>query len=95
MKAIWNNTVLADSPEVIELEGHVYFPPQAVRREYLRPAPNRSECAWKGTAHYYDIVTPQGENPAAAWYYPDPRPAAAAIRNYIAFWRGVRVVADG
>jgi uncharacterized protein (DUF427 family) len=30
-------------------------------------------------------------NPGAAWYYPDPKPAAEEIRGRIAFWKGVRV----
>lgn len=91
MKACWNDIVLADSDATIELEGNVYFPPASVRREFLRHSRTRTECPWKGTAHYYDIVTANGINRDAAWYYPDPKPAARSIRNYIAFWKGVEI----
>jgi hypothetical protein len=33
------------------------------------------------------------DNPDAAWYYPDPKPAARKIKGYVAFWRGVEVAA--
>jgi len=32
-------------------------------------------------------------NDIAAWYYPEPKPAAAEIKDRIAFWKGVRVEA--
>jgi uncharacterized protein (DUF427 family) len=91
MKACWNGTVLADSDDTIALEGNVYFPPGSVKREYLRDSRTRTECPWKGTAHYYHVVTPTGENPDAAWYYPDPEPAARQICNYVAFWNSVEI----
>jgi uncharacterized protein (DUF427 family) len=31
------------------------------------------------------------ENRDAAWYYPDPKPAASHIKDHVAFWRGVEV----
>ncbi|MGY8797913.1 MAG: DUF427 domain-containing protein [Longimicrobiales bacterium] len=27
----------------------------------------------------------------AAWYYPDPKDRAAHIKDYVAFWGGVRL----
>jgi uncharacterized protein (DUF427 family) len=42
-------------------------------------------------ASYYTVVVDGKENRDAAWYYPDPSPAAAQIAGRIAFWRGVRV----
>ena len=30
-------------------------------------------------------------NKDAAWYYPETKPAAANVKGYIAFWRGVKV----
>jgi uncharacterized protein (DUF427 family) len=48
-------------------------------------------CGWKGTARYHDVVVDGKVNPAAAWYYPDPKPAAANIRGHVAFWQGVTV----
>jgi uncharacterized protein (DUF427 family) len=91
VRAIWNGTVIAESDETVALEGNHYFPPDAVRREHLRPSAERSVCPWKGTASYHDVVVGDAVNPGAAWYYPAPSEAAAAIRDHIAFWRGVTV----
>ena len=94
VKAIWNETVIAQSDDTVVVEGNHYFPPESVRGEYLRPASGTTVCGWKGTAHYYDVVVAGQSNPQAAWYYPDPKQAARQIQGRIAFWKGVRVVAD-
>jgi uncharacterized protein (DUF427 family) len=90
-KAIWNNAVLAQSEEFETVEGNIYFPPGSIRREYFRPSENHTSCPWKGIASYYDIVVDGQSNENAAWYYPDPKPAANQIKDYVAFWHGVRV----
>jgi uncharacterized protein (DUF427 family) len=46
---------------------------------------------WKGTAHYYHVEVDGMRNDNAAWFYPDPKPAASEITGRIAFWKGVRV----
>ncbi len=90
-KAIWNGAVIAESDAVERVEGNLYFPRAAVKAEYLRDSGHSTVCGWKGTARYHDIVVDGATNAAAAWYYPDPKPAAANIRDRIAFWRGVTV----
>lgn len=90
-KAIWNGKVIAQTDRVENVEGNLYFPPESVKREFLRESPTTTVCGWKGTANYYTIVVDGRENPDAVWYYPDPKPAAAKIKGMIAFWRGVRV----
>jgi uncharacterized protein (DUF427 family) len=90
-KAIWNGVVIAESDQTVVVEGNHYFPPDAVRREHLRSSDTHTVCPWKGTASYYTIEGGGRENPDAAWYYPDPKPAAANIRDHVAFWRGVQV----
>ena len=72
----------------------MYFPPTAVRWSELRPSLTVTHCPWKGEAHYYDVRVDGDVNPDAAWYYPDPKPAAANIRDHVAFWRGVTVERD-
>ncbi len=93
-KAIWNDTVIAESSGCIVVESNYYFPADSLRWEYLRPSPRTTYCAWKGTATYYDVEINGNRNPAAAWSYPDPMPAAEAIRGRVAFWQGVRVEPD-
>ena len=68
-----------------------YFPPAAIRKEYFRPSDTHTECGWKGTASYYTLDVNGKQNPDAAWYYPDPKPAAKNIAGYVAFWKGVSV----
>lgn len=90
-KAIWKDTVLADSDKTVVVEGNHYFPPDSVRKEFLNPSSTHTECPWKGTASYYNIEINGAKNPDAAWYYPEPRAAARLIKDHIAFWHGVRV----
>ena len=89
--ATWRGAVLAESPECRLVEGNHYFPPGALRQEYFVPSETHTRCGWKGTASYYDIVVDGHRNRDAAWYYPEPEPAAEEIRGYVAFWRGVTV----
>ena len=92
-KAIWNGTVLAEAPadQVEIVERNVYFPIEAVRREYLRPSATHTVCGWKGTASYYDVVVEGQVNADAAWYYPEPLDAARHVAGRVAFWKGVLV----
>ncbi len=92
-KATWNGTVVAEAPsEAIEMvEGNVYFPPESVKRDYLRENSQHTTCPWKGEASYYDVVIDGEVNEGAAWYYPAPKDAAKEIKDHVAFWRGVTV----
>jgi len=90
-KAIWAGVVLAESDSCVVVEGNHYFPPDAVRRAHFKPSDKTTACSWKGVAHYYDIEAGGMRNPNAAWYYPDPKDAARQIKDYVAFWNGVRV----
>jgi uncharacterized protein (DUF427 family) len=91
MKAIWHDAVIAESDRTVVVEGNHYFPVDAVHSEYLRESHTHSTCPWKGLASYYDVVVSGEVNKDAAWYYPDPKEAAANIRGHVAFWKGVKV----
>jgi uncharacterized protein (DUF427 family) len=91
--AIWAGKVIADSNRCLVVEGNQYFPPDAIKKEFFKPSKYISECPWKGTAHYYTLEVDGMTNENAAWYYPQPKPAAAQIKDHIAFWKGVRVEA--
>jgi uncharacterized protein (DUF427 family) len=90
-KAIWENTVLAESDKTIEVEGNQYFPPEAIKREYFHPSNQHTTCPWKGLASYYNLDVQGKRNANAAWFYPEPKPAANKIKGYVAFWKGVKV----
>jgi uncharacterized protein (DUF427 family) len=89
--ASWNGAVIATSDRCETVEGNRYFPPDAVRHEFLRASDTRTVCPWKGTCSYYDVVVEGKVNKDAAWYYPDTLPAANHIKGYLAFWKGVTV----
>ncbi len=92
-KAMWGGRVLAESNAAVAVEGNQYFPMEAVKKEYLKPSSHTTQCPWKGTAHYYHVEVDGMTNEDAAWYYPEPKLAAAEIKNCVAFWKGVRVEA--
>jgi uncharacterized protein (DUF427 family) len=89
--ATWNGTVIAESDKTVVIEGNHYFPADSVNKQYLRPSTTTSRCPWKGLANYYSLSVDGKTNQDAAWYYAEPSDAAAAIRGYIAFWKGVDV----
>ena len=91
MKAIWNETVLAESDDTILVEGNHYFPAGSIEKQYFQPSETHSVCGWKGTASYYDVVVNGDTNKDAAWYYPDCKPDAKNIEGRVAFWKGVKV----
>ena len=91
VKAVWNGTTIAESDDTVVVEGDHYFPRASVDASRLTDSATTSVCPWKGTAHYHSVVVDGAENRDAAWYYPDPKPAAAEIRDRIAFWKGVQV----
>ena len=94
MKAIWNGAVLAQSDHTVVVEGNHYFPADSIDRRYFVESGKSTVCPWKGAASYYSVVVDGEKNKDAAWYYPQPSAAAEQIRGYVAFWRGVDVVAD-
>ena len=92
-KAIWNGKTIAqaEAGEVRLVEGNVYFPPDKVERNFLKPSDTHTFCPWKGTASYYDVVVDGKSNKDAAWYYPETKDAAKHVKGYVAFWKGVDV----
>lgn len=90
-RAEWNGAVLAESDNTVMVEGNHYFPRDAINPEYFQDSSESTVCHWKGTAAYFDVVVDGKINAGAAWYYPNPKPAASDIKDYVAFWRGVKV----
>lgn len=91
MKAIWENTIVAESDKTGVVEGNHYFPPDAIKREHFAPSDTHTPCPWKGLASYYHVQVGGKSKQDAAWYYPKSKEAARQIKNYVAFWRGVKV----
>lgn len=98
MKAVWNNTVIAQAnkDDLIYIEGNWYFPPSSIKSEYFTPIDMHTTCFWKGEASYYTIDVDGTVNEGGAWYYPKPMDGSIErvkkdFTNYVAFWRGVTV----
>jgi uncharacterized protein (DUF427 family) len=92
-RAIWNDTVIADSDDTVIVEGNHYFPQDSVAAGVLVGSDTHSVCPWKGTASYFSVVVDGETNTDAAWYYPAPKDAAKEITDRVAFWKGVKVEA--
>ena len=92
MKAIWNDTVVAESDDTVVVEGNHYFPVHSIKQEFFTPSDTTTVCGWKGTANYYSLSAGGERNPDAAWYYANPKDAAREIEGRVAFWKGVQVV---
>jgi uncharacterized protein (DUF427 family) len=92
MKAIWNNKVIAESDDIVNVEGSAYFPVESVNKALLKNSETNTVCHWKGTASYYNIEVDGQVNKDAVWYYPSPSGLASSIKGRVAFWRGVQVV---
>ena len=93
-KAVWNDTVLAESNQYEKVEGNVYFPNESVKKEYLEPSDTQYTCPWKGEAEYYHVVVNGQRLEDGAWSYPEPKPAANHIKGYIAFSPKVEIKRD-
>lgn len=91
MKAIWNNTVIAESDDTLVVENNHYFPADSIKREFFESSIAQTSCPWKGRASYYSLSVNGQQNKDAAWYYPEPKDAAKEIKNRVAFWKGVKV----
>lgn len=91
-RAAWNEQILAESDRTIVVEGNHYFPPDSISREFFFESNSHTTCPWKGLASYYDIQVNGKINKNAAWYYPAPKEAAQQIKDYVAFWHGVKVL---
>lgn len=91
-KAIWNGHVLAESDDIVNIEGNAYFPVESLNKDFFQDSSTHTVCPWKGTASYYSLSVDGKENADAAWYYPAPKDAAKVIKDRVAFWKGVEVV---
>jgi uncharacterized protein (DUF427 family) len=92
MKAIWKDTVVAQSEDTVVVEGNHYFPADSLKREFTLPSNTKTMCSWKGQASYMSLFVNGNANPDAVWTYPDPKEAAANIKGRVAFWKGVQIV---
>lgn len=92
MKAIWNDTIIAESKDTIVVENNHYFPQESIKSQYFKPSDTSTRCPWKGEASYFNVVVNDKTNKDSAWYYPQASHAAKPIENYVAFWKEIKVI---
>jgi len=90
-KAIFNKEIIAESDKCVEVEGNQYFPPESVKKKFLKKSGNTYICPWKGLGYYYDVTVKGKTVKDGGWCYPKPKPAAKQIAGYFAFWKDVKV----
>ena len=91
MKATWHGQVVAESDDVVTVEGNAYFPAASLDRGFVEDSGHTSVCSWKGTARYYSLSVGGEVNKDAVWYYPEPKKGAEQVADRVAFWKGVTV----
>ena len=92
MKAVLNDTVIAESDDTVVVEGNHYFPSNSIKNEYFHKTETSTSCPWKGVASYYSVTVNGKTNTDCAWYYPVPSKEAEKIKDRVAFWNGVQVI---
>lgn len=91
-QAVFNGVVIAQTDETVVVEGNHYFPPESINAEFFTETPgHHTTCPWKGLASYYDVEAAGERAQAVAWTYKDPSPAAAAIKDHVAFYPRVQI----
>ena len=63
-----------------------YFPSEDVDLNALSPVAQRSFCEWKGWASYFTVSVAGDVMRQAAWSYPAPSSAFAALKDHFAFY---------
>ena len=92
MKATLKDHVIAESDDIVETGGYHYFPPSAVRTEWMEKAEKTAkdlECPHG--VQFYDVVIEGKRHPRNAWVYEAPRPAMAKVGGRFGFWEDVEV----
>jgi len=92
MQAVLNGHRIAASDDIVEVGGYHYFPPSAVRMEWLEKVPKTDhdlECPHG--VQFYDVVIDGVRHPRNAWVYESPQPKMAQVRDRVGFWEDVEV----
>lgn len=90
-KAMFNDTVIAESESTEVVEGNHYFPPGSVKDEHFTKTDKTTRCPWKGDASYFTVEVDGARAENAAWTYESPKEEAAQIKDHVAFWGDVGV----
>jgi uncharacterized protein (DUF427 family) len=48
MKAEWNGAIIAESDDIVKVDGNAYFPISSLNKDYIKPSDTKTVCSWKG-----------------------------------------------
>lgn len=92
MKATVDGHVVAASDDIVACRGYQYFPPAAVRMEWLHKVEKTaSDLECPHGVQFYDVVIDGVRHARAAWSYEAPLPAMASVGGRFGFWQDVKV----
>ena len=92
MKATLNGHLIAASDDIVEAGGYHYFPPSAVRTDWLQKTEKTDhdkECPHG--VQFYDVVIDGVRHARNAWVYESPQPRMAPVKDRFGFWEDVEV----
>jgi uncharacterized protein (DUF427 family) len=92
MKAILEGRIIAESDDIVEQGGYVYFPSAHVRLEWLDKAERTaSDRACPHGVQFYDVVIDGKRHPRAAWRYEAPLSWMSHVADRVGFWKDVEI----
>jgi uncharacterized protein (DUF427 family) len=85
--------VIAESDDIVEEGGYLYFPSADVRLEWLEKA-EKTASDHRACPHgvqFYDVVVDGTRHQRAAWRYEAPRPSMKHVAERFGFWEDVEL----
>ena len=89
--ATFNGRVIAQSDDIVVVEGNPYFPLDSLDSSVVTTTEHTTHCPWKGDAAYYTVEVDGAVAENAAWYYPVPKDGAEQVANRVAFYPAITV----
>lgn len=92
MKATLNGQQIATSDDIVEAGGYQYFPPSAVRMDWLeKSARTVEDLKCPHSVQFYDVVVDGVRHARNAWIYEAPQPKLAQVKDRVGFWEDVQI----
>ena len=92
MRAMLNDSVIAESDDVVKCKGYRYFKRTEVRMEWLYPVDKtKSDLACPHGVLFYDAVIDGVRHERVAWSYESPRASLRHISERMGFWKDIKV----
>lgn len=91
VKISFNGQVIAETTRALILrEANLppvqYIPREDLKMNFLEPTSHSTHCPYKGDAKYFSITVNGKTAENAIWYYLNPYPGVAQIKDRVAFY---------